>query len=154
MIYPQWLFIATPASFVDTMERYTDSITWYVVFDKCYARRWWSYFLHKDFGHVHLWRQAQNQSIMINLLSHAMCVRHCDQTIEQAIENELAHGCTAILSHTVHYSAFYKPRPLEPITCVSVAKRLLCISKPITPKQLYHEMIEAGATIIKPFTIL
>ena len=137
-----------------TYERLTDSITWYVVFDRCHVGRWWSRFLHPKFGHVHLWREAQDKSILVNPLSHAMCIRHCDQTIEQAIENEILHGCTAILQHTVHYGSFYRPKPLELFTCITVAKRLLCINKSTTPKQLYHEMIKAGATVIKPFTIL
>jgi hypothetical protein len=134
-------------------ERLTDSITWYVVFDQCHVGRWWSKLLHPKFGHCYLWRQAADGSILINPLSHALCVRHCDQSIEDAIANEIAHNCTAVLCHTVHYGAHYKPRGIEIISCVTIAKRLLCIKKSTTPKQLYFEMLRAGAQVIKPFTI-
>lgn len=135
-------------------ERLTDSITWYVVFDRCHTAPWWSKLLHPKFGHVYLWRDAQNGSILINPLSHALCVRHCDQSIEAAIENEIAHGCTAVLQITVHYGSFYRPKRPELLTCVTLAKRILCIKHGVTPKGLYHELIMAGATVIKPFAIL
>jgi hypothetical protein len=134
-------------------ERLTESVTWYIIFDECHIGRWWSKLLHPKFGHVHLWRQAGEQSILVNPLSHAMCVRHCDQTIDAAIQNEIASGCTAVLGFTVHYGSFYRPKPLEFLTCISIAKRILCINKSTTPKQLYHELIKAGAQVIKPFTI-
>jgi hypothetical protein len=135
-------------------ERLVDVVTYYVVFDRCHVGRWWSKLLHPQFGHCYLWRQAGDGSILINPLSHALCVRHCDQSIEQAIENELLHDCTAIVAHTVHYGAFYKPKGLEILSCVSIAKRLLCLNNGRTPKQLYHETIKAGGNVIKPFTIL
>lgn len=83
-----------------------------------------------------------------------MAIREYPNTLEDIIAQELAQNPTAILMMTVHYGSHYKLMPLELLTCVSVAKRVLGIrSRLITPKGLYHELIKAGAVIIKPYCI-
>lgn len=137
------------------MERYTDSQTWYVVFDRSYSGlKWFHLFLHPKFRHVHLLRDNRDFCLMVNSFAHVMAVREYPNTLEDIIQQELAQNPTAILSYTVHYHSHYKPAFIEPLTCVTVAKRILGIrSRLQTPKQLYHEMIKAGATVIKPYCI-
>jgi hypothetical protein len=134
--------------------RLTDSITWYIVFDKCRGRHWTSRFLHKDFQHVLLWRAAGEGSILVNPLSHACFIGHCEESVEDQLKNEALHGATAILSMTVHYGSHYKLYRPSLFTCVTIAKRILCLkSWRFTPRQLYTECIKAGAEIIKPWCI-
>lgn len=137
------------------MERYTDSQTWVIVFDRSYgARKWWHCFLHPQFQHVHLLRDNRDYCLMINSFQHVMAVREYPNTLEDIMQQEIAQNVTAILQLTVHYGSHYKPAPLELLTCVSMAKRLLGIrSRLITPKALYHELIKAGAFVIKPYCI-
>lgn len=135
------------------MERYTDSHTYYIIFDRCFGRHWWSHFLHPKFQHVHLVRESGDKTLMINSFAHVMAVREYPCSIESFIEQELAQNPTAILQYTVHYGSHYQPAPLELLTCVSVTKRLLGIRKSKTPKGLYHELIKAGAFVIKGYTI-
>jgi hypothetical protein len=133
------------------MERYTDNQTWYIIFDKSYTkRRWW---LHKDFQHVHLVRDNRDFALMVNSFAHVMAVREYPNSLEDFIAQELSFNPTAILQLTVHYGSHYRPAPIELLTCVSVAKRLLGIRHGKTPKQLYHELIKAGALVIKGYTI-
>lgn len=135
-------------------ERFNDSLTWYVCFDTNVGRPFLSQrLLHPKFRHVYLWRQAGEGSIMVNPLAQATCIRHCDQPIEKAIENELIHGVSAILQYTVHYAAHYKPRLPMPHYCVTVASRILCVDGAMTPLGLYKRLVTAGCGIIKPFTI-
>ena len=137
------------------MERYTDSQTYYIVFDQSYSGlRWWHFFLHKKFRHVHLLRDNRDYCLMINSFAHVMAIREYPNTLMDVVQQELAQNPTAILQYTVHYGSHYKPNYIEPLTCVSVAKRILGIrSRLITPKQLYHELLRAGAIPIKPYCI-
>ena len=138
------------------MERYTDSQTWYAIFDRSHGgRTWWKLFLHPAFQHVHLVRDNRDYSLAVNSFRHVMAVREYPNTIEDFLQQELAQNPTAILQMTVHYGSYYKECPIDILSCVSVAKRLLGIhSRLLTPKQLYHEMIRAGATVIKPYCVL
>lgn len=137
------------------MERFKDSQTWYVVFDTSTSGNWWTRLLKKEFRHVLLWREIEGGCICINPLAHVFAVQYyANAKLDDMIRQELEQGCTAILSQTVHYSSFYHIQPIEPFTCVTVAKRMLGIRKRIiTPFALYREMVKMGATIIKPFTI-
>ena len=137
------------------MERYTDSQTWYCVFDKAYGlKKWWQRFLHKDFQHVHLIRDNRDYCLMVNSMQHVMAVREYPNTLEDILAQEIEQSPSAILMMTVHYGSHYKHMPLEPLTCVTVAKRLLGINARAvqTPRSLYCEMLKAGATVIKGFT--
>lgn len=111
--------------------------------------------MHPKFRHVHLLRDNRDHCLLVNCFQHTMAVREYPNTLEDIVAQELAQEPTAIVQLTVHYGAFYKPLPLELLTCVSIAKRLLCISTRVfTPKQLYHELVKAGATVIKPYTVI
>lgn len=137
------------------VERYTDSQTWIAVFDRSHGvRRWWHYLLHPQFRHVHMLRDNRGQCLLVNSFLHVMAVREYPNTLEDILQQELEQNPTAILQLTVHYGSHYQPAPLELLTCVSVCKRLLGIRRGRTPKQLYHEMIRAGAIVIKPFAVL
>lgn len=137
------------------MERYIDTQTWYVVFDKCHGRHWWARLLHRDFQHVHLLRDNRGQCLFVSAFAHCMAVREYPNSLNDIIQQEIAQGCTAILQYTVHYQSHYKPFPVEPFTCVSLAKRLLGIrTRALTPKSLYHELNRAGAIAIKPYVVL
>lgn len=110
--------------------------------------------MHRDFQHVHLVRGSNGKALMINPFVHVMAIREYDNTIESFLLQEAEQNPTAILQLTVHYGSHYKPAPMELLTCVSVAKRILGIrNRLITPKALYHELIKAGAIIIKPYCI-
>lgn len=135
------------------MERYTDSQTWYIVFDRSHDRSWWSYLLHPKFAHVYAVRQCGDKSLMVNSFHHVMAIREYDCPITDFMKEAMA--ATAILQYTVHYGSHYKSAPWEPITCVSVVKRLLGIrSRLVTPKALYHELLRAGAQPVKPWVIV
>lgn len=137
------------------LERYTDSQTWYVIFDRSTGtRKWWSWFLHRDFQHVHVVRECGDSTLMINSFLHCMAAKEYPCDIFNFMQQELAQDPTAVLMITVHYGAHYKPMPLDLLTCVSVVKRLLCIrSRAITPMQLYRELLRAGATVVKPHCV-
>lgn len=137
------------------MEKFSESQTWYVVFNKTRgAHRWWKIFLHKDFGHVYAIRESNGGSLLYNYLQHATAISNYDEPVESIIAREIDGGVTAVLALTVHYSSHYLPTPIEILTCVNATKRLLGIRKRIyTPKGLYHEMIKAGAHILKPYCI-
>lgn len=138
------------------MERYADSQTWYAVFDRSYGGfKWWHCFLHPKFRHVHLFRENRGNTLVVNSFHHVMAVREYPNSLMDYMQQELAQNPTAILQLTVHYGSHYKSSPIEPITCVSVAKRLLGIRSRwvMTPKQLYHEMIKAGAVVLKAYCI-
>lgn len=136
------------------MERYTESQTWVIVFDRCYGNHWWKFLLHPAFQHVHLVKDNRDYALMVNSFQHVMAIKEYPNTLESFLTQEIQQNPTAILQYTVHYGAHYKPGYIEPLTCVSVAKRLLGIrSRLLTPKALYHELIKAGAIIIKPYTI-
>lgn len=133
------------------MERYTNSQTWYIIFDRAYTkRRWW---LHPQFQHVHMVRDNRDFALVVNSLSNAMAVTEYPNSLEDYINQELQQNPTAILQYTVHYHSHYRPAPIELLTCVSVAKRILGIRHGKTPKGLYHELIRAGANVIKGYTI-
>lgn len=135
-------------------ERFNDSITWYVCFDTHLGEPFMvQRLLNRKFRHVYLWRQAGEGSILINPLAQATCIRHCDIPIEKAIENELVNGVSAIVQHTVHYASHYKPRLPMPQYCVTQASKILCVGGAITPYGLYKKLIQAGCSVIKPFTI-
>lgn len=136
------------------MERFTDSQTWVIMFSPSTSGlKWWHLLLHRQFRHVLLLREINGKCVVVNALAHVMAVKEYDMTVFEAMQRE--HGnVTAILQYTVHYGAHYLPARIEPLTCVSVAKRLLGIrSRLITPKALYHELIRAGAIVLKPYTI-
>lgn len=138
------------------MERFTDSQTWYIIFDKGYGPKgWWDLFLHPKFRHVHIVREINGQAVMVNQFLHALAVREYPNSIEDFITQELNQKPTALLQYTVHYGAHYLPSHIEPLTCVTVAKRILGIRKRIlTPKALYHELIKAGAHVILPYCVV
>lgn len=134
------------------MERFTESQTWFVVFDGSTERRWWNLFLAKDWRHVLLWRQAEEGVICINPLSHVMAVRWMPGKVEHYIQQEIEQQCTAVLSLTVHYSMVYDKQLLDWVSCVSIAKRILGIRKRVvTPYGLYKAMLKAGANRIYRF---
>lgn len=137
------------------MERFTDSQTWLIIFDQCHGtRRWWHWFLHPKFMHVHLVRDCFDGCITIAPLIHVFAVKEYENSLLDMIQQESARNPTAILQFTTHYGSHYKPAFIEPLTCVSVAKRILGIrSRLFTPKQLYHELIRAGALVIKPYSV-
>ncbi len=136
------------------MERFTDSQTWLVVFDKGFTKHWTRFFLHPQFQHVHLLKDNRGFCMMVNSFAHVMGIREYPNTLEDIVQQELEQNPTAILQLTVHYASHYKPAPVEILTCVSVAKRLLGIrTRCITPKALYHELIKAGALVLKPYCV-
>lgn len=135
------------------LERFSESQTWVIVFDKCYSKHWWKHLLHPAFQHVFLMRSIGDETLIVNSLSHITAISHSTASIEDYLAS--AQDCTAILMLTVHYGSHYKVAPMDILTCVSVAKRILGIrSHLITPYALYKELIRAGATIIKPFAII
>lgn len=138
------------------MERLTEPQTWFIVFDRSYGGQgWWKPLLHREFQHVLLYRDMGDHVIQYNPLSHATAILVHPFSIDDVLASEIERGVTAILSYTVYYGAIYKRVPIEIHTCVSAAKRLLGIrSRLMTPKALYHELIKAGAHIIKPFAII
>lgn len=136
------------------MERFKDIQTYYVIFDKALGGvKWWHYFLNKDFRHIFLMRSLDSgNTLVINPMIHVISLKEYPNTITNMVSQESAQNATAILQYTVHYSSYYKPAPLELLTCVSVAKRVLGLQNRIlTPKRLYHELIKAGAIVLKPF---
>lgn len=136
------------------IERFTDSQTWFCIFDRNYGGlKWWHLFLHPKFRHVYMVRDNRDFALVVNSLAHVMAVREYPNTLEDYMQQELAQNPTAVLQLTVHYGSHYRPAPLELLTCVSVAKRLLGIRRGKTPKQLYHELIKAGALVIKPYCV-
>ena len=143
------------------MERLTNTQIYYVVFDKCHGKEWWDWFLHPRFQHVRMYTASgggHNHSghIAINPLAHTLSIADNAISVTDMISHEIEQGCTAVLQFTVHYGACYKYAHVEPLTCVSLAKRVLCIRRRwlLTPKALYHELIKAGAVVIKPYTIV
>jgi hypothetical protein len=137
------------------LERFTETQNWVVVFDRSYGRAWWKVFLHPRFQHVHCLREtADGRTLMVSSMAHVMCVREYPNSLFDIVQQELGQNPTAILQYLVHYGSSYKHAPIDFLTCVSVVKRLLGITTGVnTPKQLYHELIRAGATVIKPFTV-
>ena len=136
------------------MERFVESQTWVVVFDRSHSKHWSRFLLHPKFQHVHLLRDNRDFCLMVNSFAHVMCVREYPNTLEDILQQEAAQAPTAILQMTVHYGSHYRAAPIEILTCVSVAKRLLGIrTRCITPKGLYKEMIKAGATVIIPYCV-
>lgn len=136
------------------MERFTDSQTWLVVFDRAHGgMKWWHFLLHPSFRHIALWRDINGTAVCVNSLSHVMAIKEYPNSICDIVQQELKQNPTAILQYTVHYGSHYLAMPLEPLTCVSVAKRILGIRGPVTPKGLYHELIKAGAIALKPYCI-
>jgi hypothetical protein len=134
------------------MERFTDSQTWFAVFDGSTERRWWNLFLHERWRHVLLWRQLDDGVLCINPLSHVLAVRHYTGAVEHYIGQEIEQKCSAVLSLTVHYSMVYERQLLDWVSCVSIAKRILGIRKRvITPKGLHKAMLKAGAQEIYHF---
>ena len=92
---------------------------------------------------------------MVNSFAHVMAIREYPNTLDDILQQELLQNPTAILQMVVHYGSHYRPGFIEPLTCVSVAKRILGIRRRLlTPKQLYHELIRAGALVIKPYSVL
>lgn len=133
-------------------ERFTESQTWYVVFNPSHGRFWWSNLVNSKFQHVSMWREVEGGCIHINPLSHTIMVQFYAGSLEWFIKQELEQHCTALLSQTVHYGMLYQPSPVEIMSCVSVAKRLLGIRKRIyTPYGIYKEMLKMGAKIIQPY---
>lgn len=137
------------------MERLTEPQTWFVVFDRSYGGLgWWKPFISKKFQHIILFRDMGGYVLQYNTLSHMTGILIHPFSIDDVLASEIERGVTAILSHTVYYGALYKRCYIEPHTCVSGAKRLLGIrSRLITPKALYHELIKAGAHVIKPYCV-
>jgi len=137
------------------MQRYTDSQTWYVVFTPCLGNHWWKYLLHPKFQHVHMIRENRGDCLMVNSFAHCMAVREYPNSVFDIIQQELTQSPTAILQFTVHYGSHYRPFPMEIHSCVTVCKRLLGLrNRILTPKSLYHEMILAGAMVVKPYCVL
>ena len=137
------------------MERFTDSQTYYVVFDQALGiRKWWHILLHPKFRHVFLMRDNSEGSLVINSMAHVIAIKQYPNSITNLVQQELAQFPTAILQYTVHYGSHYKENYIELLTCVSVVKRILGIrSHLITPKSLYHELLKAGAIAIKPYVV-
>lgn len=140
------------------MERPTETQTWFVVFDRSHGRNaWWKPFTHKKFQHVYLFREFREfreLTMQFNPLSHLTAIMVHDVGVMDVINGEIERGVTAILSYTVYSGAVYKTAHLEPHTCVSAVKRVLGLrSRLITPKALYHELIKAGAHVVKPYCV-
>lgn len=119
-------------------ERFTDSLTWYVCFDD--TEQWHGRLLKPKFGHVRLFLETGGKYIMFDQMWHCFAFRVYDDL----------PACTHVLLKVVHYGEHYKRMPLEPLTCVTFAKRVLCIRNRWiqTPYQLYKELIKAGAFVI------
>jgi hypothetical protein len=89
---------------------------------------------------------------MVSSMAHVIAIREYPNSVFDIVQQEVAQDCTAVLQYTVHYGAHYKHAPLDILQCVSVTKRILGITtRCITPKSLYHELIRAGAIVIKPY---
>lgn len=128
------------------MERYTASQTWYVVFDRTTQRKWWSLFLDRDYGHVSLWLGCDDGCVWVNPLSHCVAIKRFESPVEEMLRQEAEQKPTAILARTVNYGMLWKPRLAEPLTCVSVAKRVLGVGGFVfTPKQLHRKLLTIGA---------
>lgn len=127
------------------MERFTDSRTWYVCFTPSGVKRWWNLFLSTPFQHVALFTEVEGGVMCINPLAHCMAIKIYPGNIKDYL-------CGIVLSRTVHYGMLYQKMPLMPMTCTTVACRILGIKKRIlTPKGLYNEMVAAGANIVSPY---
>jgi hypothetical protein len=135
------------------MERYTDVKIFYIVFDKAHTRYWFRGLVHPKFQHVHLLTATgDGRTLMVNPMSHCLAVREYDNSIVDIVHQEINQHCTAVLQFTVYYGALYRPAIFEPISCVSVCKRVLGIRRRLlTPYQLYKELLKAGALAIKPY---
>lgn len=122
-----------------TGSRFSGSQTWIVAFSAD-APKWWQRFLRDGFKHVRLFKQEGGIYYMFDPLYHAFVFTDY---------SELPSNHTYLVK-VVHYSEHYKPMPIEPLTCVSFAKRVLCIRDRwiITPYQLYKELLKAGAFVI------
>ncbi len=136
------------------MERFTETQIWYIVFDVVHGvKPWWLPFVHERFQHVLLCKEALEGSVVVNPMSHVLSVRHYPNSIVNIVGQEIDAKPTAVLQYAVHYGAHYKPAPLEIITCVTTAKRILGIRNRwiVTPYQLYKELLRAGAIALKPY---
>lgn len=136
------------------MQRFEESQTWLVVFDRSYgAPEWWKFLLHRDFKHVRMYQVLDDGYIAADSLRHVMCVRSISKNDTDVIATEARS--TAILCATVHYSGIYKKAPIEIMTCITVAKRILGIHGRWiwTPRGLYRELLKSGAKVVKPWTI-
>lgn len=126
------------------MERFTDSRTWYVCFTPSHTKRWWNLFLNTQFQHVMLLTEVEGGVLCVNPLVHCMAIKIYPGEVKNYISG-------IVLSRTVHYGMLYDKMPLMPMTCTTVASRVLGIKKRIlTPKKLYDELIKAGANVIIP----
>lgn len=133
------------------MERFKESQIWYVAFlPRRLKFNWWHIFSHKHFGHVSLYRAAGNGVLNVDCLQHIAAARHFEMDIESAVE-QLLPGATAVMQVTVHYEAHYRSMAVEPLTCVTFAKRFLCIRNAWvqSPRALYRELLKAGAVVVK-----
>lgn len=135
------------------MERHTEVQTWYVCFDISHAFSWWTIFLHHKFQHIILFKEsASGGTIMLNPMSQLLAIKEYDNSIVNIINQEATQGTTAILQYTVYAGAHYRDWIVEPLTCVSVAKKVLGFRRRlITPYGLYKELLRAGAIAIKPY---
>lgn len=133
-------------------ERLTDVQTWYVVFDVSRGGSWFAKLLPWDFQHVILFRESAAGSLMLNPMSQLIAVKEYEINIIDVIRQEIEQGVTAVLQYTVYAGAHYKGWPPEPMTCVSIAKKVLGIRAWVfTPYGLYKELLRAGAIAIKPY---
>lgn len=127
------------------MERFSDSQTWYVCFHPSTSRRWFNLFLNPAFKHILLVREVDGGVLVVNPLEHLLSAKIYPAKLSDCLDG-------VVLSRTVHYGMIYKPSPLMPISCVTVACRVLGIQKRIlTPYGLYKELLNAGANIVNPY---
>lgn len=135
------------------MERFVEAQTWVIMFGPSMSGlRWWHLVLPRQFRHVSLARDINGKCLSVNPLAHVMAIKEYDETLLEFVQRQAPYS-TAILQYTVFYGAHYRPACIEPLTCVSMAKRLLGIRKRlVTPKGLYRELLRAGALTLKPWT--
>lgn len=119
--------------------KFSESQTWIIAFSAD-APKWWQRLLKDGFKHVRLFKQEGSTYYMLDSLLHAFVFIGYSELPDNH----------KYLVKVVHYGEHYKPMPLEPLTCVSFVKRVLCIRSRwiITPYQLYKELIRAGAFMI------
>lgn len=127
------------------MERFTDSQTWYVCFTPSTTRKWYNFLMRPEFKHVMLMREIDDGVLVVNPLQHCLASKIYPTKLVDCISG-------IVLSRTVHYGMIYNPMPIMPMTCVTVACRLLGIRKRIfTPHGLYKELIKSGANVVIPY---
>jgi len=124
----------------------------YVIFSECETPRWYSWFLDSKYRHawaakaVYLSDGTELLIAFENLFGYISL----DLTyVRPGDISELCPGTTCIVEYQAYVDVNKRSFP-QPITCITVLKKLLGIHKLLiqTPKQLKEYLLRQGGTII------